>query len=64
MMDVRRLGPKERVSYLCAKMRCWDPHTVLFWDAKALAYHIAGLFNMQERLFGIDVGIVRMGDGL
>jgi len=39
-----------RVSYLRPKMRSWNPHTVLFWDGKALAYHIAGLFNIQEGL--------------
>jgi len=48
--SIRRLGPKERVSYLRVKMRSWDPHTVLFWDGKAFAYHITGLSNMQEGL--------------
>ena len=46
-------------------------HTVLFWDSKALAYHITGLFNMedglfkmQEGLFGINAGVFSIGDGL
>ena len=45
--------------------------TVLFWDSKALAYHITGLFNMkdglfkmQEGLFGINAGVFSIGDGL
>jgi len=57
-------GPNKKVSYLRAKMRCWNPHTVLFWDGKALACHITGLFNMQEDLFSIDVGVFGVGDGL
>ena len=61
---VRRLGPKEGVSYLGVKIRSWNPHTVLFWVGKALAYHITGLFNTQEGFFRIDVGLFRIGDSL
>jgi len=45
---VRRLGPNKRVSYLRAKMSFWNPHTVLFWDGKALACHITGLLICRK----------------
>jgi len=38
-------GQKKGVSYLRAKMSSLDPHTVLLWGRKALAYHTTSLLN-------------------
>jgi len=46
----RRLGPKDKVSYLRVKMYSDNPHVVLFRNGKARAYHITGLFSMQKGL--------------